>query len=657
MKKLIFLILMTATLGMPGRCRAGEVESILGEADRWIISDTARIMAYIDSCNELTDERLSGSPYWAAAYRDLSFLLGIDYVSMPQIDNTGRIYFMMRLTGQIEHLFYVDKPLTWPIQVTPNSWANEGYTIYYYDVHPSGAYVLVGAMKYGNEKHDIFMFKRDGSFRPLLVNPEIEYSNVVFKSKNQFFLVAADDSTRTVCRYTISSGELEPLYREDEWIDIYDYQDGRLLCERWFSFSESQVFLIDETSLKADNLTDKGYFEYSKFTGDGRVITVTSALSGKGEFNKLALIEIEKPRKISPLFDPGLEIDGLKYIKEAGLCLVMLNNEGYSELKAVGLNGRLTAIPWNSTGVMTDLHANDSTEFVFAFSSPNTAPTAYLSRLGSESFAQVATVATFGFDFSGVRVQVIHYPSKDGTLVPALLYLPPGVRQDGSNAAIVEYHGGPPGQSRPEFQRNIAFAISRGFIMMFPNVRGSTGYGTDWEMADNLEGRYQALEDCVGALDYLVEAGYCSPDRIGIWGASYGGYTVNYLAVTAPEKFACVVSEVGEADMDYDNTHGDVTFMQGWEREYGPLGSQLTHDLSPIFKAQNVKRPMLITAGFNDPRVFPGDPRRWAYLLTRLGKDVLYFEEIKTGHWGTSKQQVIDAYAKAYVYFMEHLMK
>ena len=657
MKKLILLILTATTVGLPQLCSAGEVESILAEADRWIISDTARIMSYIDSCNEVTEKRLKSSPYWDDAYRDLSFLLGIDYVSMPQIDNTGRIYFVMRLTGEIEHLFYVDKPLTWPIQLTPNSWTNEGYTIYYYNVHPSGDYVLVGAMKYGSEKHDIFMFNRDGSFKPLLVDPEIEYGNVIFKNKDQFFLVAADDTSRTLCRYTISSGKLEPLYNEGEWVDIYDYHDGQLLCERWFSFSESQVFLIDENSIQTRNLTDKGYFEYSKFTGDGRVITVTSTLSKKDEFNKLALIDIAKPKKFTALYDPGMEIDGLKYIKPAKQCLVMLNNEGFSELKAVGLDGALTTIPWTSTGVMTDLGANDSTQFVFAFSSPNTAPTLYLSRLGSKSFTQVATVATFGFDFSGVQVQVIHYPSKDGTMVPALLYLPPGIKQDGSNPAIVDYHGGPPGQSRPYFQRNIAFAITRGFIMMLPNVRGSTGYGTAWEMADNLQGRYRALEDCVGALDFLVEAGYSSPDKIGIWGASYGGYTVNYLAVTVPDKFACVVSEVGEADMDYDNTHGDVTFLQGWEREYGPIGSKLTHDLSPIFKAENVKRPMLITAGFNDPRVFPGDPRRWSYLLSRLGKDVLYYEEVKTGHWGTSKQQVIDAYAMAYVYFMEHLMK
>lgn len=634
---------------------ADNVENILSQADQWIITDTSRILSYIDSCNGVTDSALRSSPYWDSTYRALSFLMGIDYVSAPQIDNTGRIYFLMRLTGPIEHLFYVDSSGGWPHQITPNSWADEGYSIYYYEAHPSGDFVLVGAMKHGSEKHDIFMFNRDGTFRPLLVNPRIEYSNVVFKNRDQFLLMVSDDTSRVLSRYTISSGVLEPLYKEKEWIDIYDYRNGLILCQRWFSFSESQVILFDEQDMAPKNLTGKGYFESSALTRDGRVITMTKALSGSDEFNKIALLDTRKPGKFKPLYDPKMEMDGLRFVKQLGTCLVMLNRAGYSQVIAVDLNGDKIRLPSLETGIAEDIRANDYGEFVFSFSSPSLPPAIFRAELGISSLARVASTSTFGFDFSGIDVRTIRFPAKDGMLIPALLYLPRGLTRDGTAPAIVEFHGGPPGQSRPYFQRNVAFGLSQGFVMMFPNVRGSTGYGPAWEAADNLAGRYQALDDCIAALDYLVVAGYSSPPRIGIWGASYGGYVVNYLSTTAPEKFACAVSEVGESDMDYDNTHGDVTFLQGWEREYGLIGSKLTHDLSPIFKAENVERPMLITAGFNDPRVFPGDPRRWGYLLAGLGKDVLYYEETATGHWGTTRLQDIDSYTRAYVFFLEHL--
>jgi dienelactone hydrolase len=636
---------------------ADSVTDILKDVDQWIISDTARIMSYIDSCNEVTAGDLKSSPLWDDAYRDLSFLLGIDYISDPQIDSTGRIYFLMRLTGQIEHLFYMDKPMGWFYQLTPNNWSDEGYSIYYFEVHPSGDYVLVGAMKYGSEKHDIFMFNRNGSSKPLLVDPTIEYSNVIFKNKDEFLLMVATDTSRVLSIYNISSGELKPLYSEDEWVDIYDYENGLILCERWFSFSESQIFTLDEKTLKVNNITGKGYFDFSRFTGDGRILTVTNVLSNKDEFNKLALFDLKKPDKIKAIFTPEGDIDRLEYIKPIFTGIMVLNTDGYSELAALDIYGNRLDMPQTGVGVISSLKTNDYGGFVYSYGSPNAAPAIYKSKIGAAGIEKVAAVSTFGFDFSDIKVELIHYRSKDGTMIPAFLYLPPNARKDGSSPAIVEYHGGPPGQSRPHFQRNIAFAMSRGFIMMFPNVRGSTGYGSAWEMADNLEGRYDALADCIAALDYLVESGYSNPEKIGIWGGSYGGYVVNYLSVTVPEKFACAVSEVGEADMDYSNTHGDITFLQGWEREYGPVNSRLTHDLSPVFKAENIGKPMLITAGFNDPRVFAGDPRRWGCLLNRLGKDILYYEEVSTGHWGTTKTQVIDSYAMAYVYFMEHLMK
>jgi dipeptidyl aminopeptidase/acylaminoacyl peptidase len=308
-------------------------------------------------------------------------------------------------------------------------------------------------------------------------------------------------------------------------------------------------------------------------------------------------------------------------------------------------------------GVTDRLDTNDRGEMVYDFSAPSTPPSAFYHKLGEPDFRQLGQVSTFGFDFSEVNVQVIRYPSTDGTPIPALLYLPEGVERDGSNPCIVEYHGGPPGQSRPYFQRNIAFGLARGVIYLFPNVRGSTGYGPAWEKADNLEGRFQALGDAEAALDYLVAEGWTKPSRTAIWGASYGGYTVNYLAAHAPEKFACGVSEVGVADVDWCNSHSDQVFLEGWEREMGPLGSELTRKLSPIFFADAIQRPMLLTGGFNDPRVPASGPRRFAHVLERLGKDVLYYEEIEAGHGANTKTKAAQSYARAYSFMFDRILR
>ncbi len=652
--RLFLAILCLWTLA--SRADSQQIEAILKEADTWIISDTARIHAYIDSCNKATDSRLKSSRFWNDTYRDLSFLMGIDNLGQPQIDNTGRIYFTMRITGQIEHLFYVDEPLGWPRQLTPNNWAEEGLNIYYFEVHPSGDFVLVGVMKHGSEKHNIWLFNRDGGFRPLLTDPNIGYSNVVFKSRDEFYLMVSTDTSRQLCIYSIPKGTLRLVHREREWIDISDHEPGRLLCTRWFSFSESQLFMIDERTGKTKNLTGRGYFASAAFAGDGKIICISDALSKSDEMNKLVLIDPAGKSKPALLYDPRLEIDNFVAVPRARACISLLNRDGYSEIAAIDLAGKPLIAPSNEPGVISEISANDFGEFVYSYNAPNRPNSIFLGRLDLKSKEKVAEVTDFGFDFSGVDVQVVKYRSKDGSLIPALLYLPKDIRKNADNPALVIYHGGPPDQSRPGFQRNVAFALAKGFILMFPNVRGSTGYGAAYERADNLEGRFKALEDAVAALDFLTDEKYSNPSKIGIWGGSYGGYTVNFIAVTAPEKFACAVSEVGVADVDYGNTHGDVTFQQGWELEFGPIGSKLTRDLSPIFKAGAIKRPIFLTAGYNDPRVFAGDPRRFGYLLSKLGKDVIYYESLTSGHWGTSKQQVIEEFTRAYVFFQDHLL-
>jgi protease II len=650
-------LLLGECLCVSGASAEPRVLEILQEADAWIIQDTSRILSYIDSCNQVTDDFLKKSKYWQSTYDDLNFLLGIDLATDAQVDNTGRCYFLMRITGQVQSLFYVDSPMEFPHQLTPNNWADMGINIGYYQPHPSGKYVLVAIHQYGNENFDIYKFDRDGRFQPLLTDPAIQFRSLVFKNEDEFFCVSNDRKTQTLIKYTISTGKIDTLYTEPGWFSATDYQDGKLSLVRWLSFSESQLFVLDEQTNKPKDITNVGLYWGGVFTKDGKLLTYCDALSTEEEFAKFALIDLKKPKKLNLLFDPKLEIDDYSWMPEIGIVVCAANKDGYSEFTAFDLHGNKVKVAQPEIGVVIDLSSNDYGDVVFSYSSPRVPPTFYHFRLGWDRIDQMVPVATFGFDFSKMEVKVVRYPSKDGTMIPALLYAPKDAKKDGSNPAVVNYHGGPPSQSRPYFQRNIAVALSRGLVMLFPNVRGSSGYGPAWEQADNLEGRFSALEDDIAAIDYLINEKWSNPDKIAIWGASYGGYTVNYLAANYPDKFACVVSEVGVADVDYSTTHGDITTTGTWEKEMGPVGSELTQKLSPIFNAHNVSRPILVTAGFHDPRVFPGDPRRFGYVLKELGKDVLYFEQTKSGHGGAQKTLLIEDFTRSYVFMLDHLLK
>ncbi len=638
---------------------SAKVESLLKEIDSWVLTDTTKIMAYIDSTNKVTTDMLEGSKYWQPTVDALTFLLGIDFITSPQVDNTGRIYFQMRITGENGALFYVDKPMGWPNQVTPNNWSEEGFTISSFAVHPAGDFTIVSVYKHGDEMHDMWYFARDGKFKPLLVDRKTAFFGPLYDEDNpdRFFVIAYDRRTIHLAQYTLSTGILDTLYTEPGVFFPGDYYKGKMTITREYSASENQLCSYDLATDKITVLSDTAIFNGATYTEDGKILTLTSIMSKPDEYLKFCILDPAKPNEFKVLYDPGMEVATYGLDRKTGQVFVNLNKEGYSELVSFDLKGKPIPMPKTDIGIISGPSTNDSGDVVFGFSSPTVAPTAYEFKLGENKLKQIGKVSTFGYDFSNIKVDLIKYKSYDGTMIPAFIYIPNNAKKDGNNPAIIDYHGGPAGQSQPYFQRNMAFALSKGFIYMLPNVRGSSGYGPAYEQADNLEGRFNALNDDEAAIDYLINEGWTKPDRIAIWGASYGGYTVDWLATQCPDKIACVVSEVGVSDPDHTILNSNPVFIPSWEKEYGPVGGDLNRKVAPIYYAENVTKPILLTGGFHDPRVPPSDPRRFAYVLSRLGKPVWYYEEIEAGHGGSTKAQTIHDLATRYVFTFMHIAK
>ncbi len=253
---------------------AAKVEKILEEVDPWVLTDTARIMTFIDSCNAVTAEKIQSSEFWKPTVDALSFLLGIDYVGNTKIDNTGRIYFQMRITGESDALFYMDKPLGWPVQLTPNDWTEKGFIISGFSVHPSGDYILVSVYKHGDEMDDIWYFARDGQFYPLLVDRLVSYGGKIFDEDNPdiFYLYTYDKKVIHICKYTISESSLDTLYTEPGVFFPTDYYKGQMTTIRRFSRSESQLLLYNIADNKMTELSDTSIFSDAGFTNDGQIL-------------------------------------------------------------------------------------------------------------------------------------------------------------------------------------------------------------------------------------------------------------------------------------------------------------------------------------------------------------------------------------------------
>jgi dipeptidyl aminopeptidase/acylaminoacyl peptidase len=204
------------------------------------------------------------------------------------------------------------------------------------------------------------------------------------------------------------------------------------------------------------------------------------------------------------------------------------------------------------------------------------------------------------------KTTIVHYRSFDGTPISAIVTMPFNLKRDGSNPVIVLPHGGPvgPGAQDNFFRTATAFA-SRGYIFIRPNYRGSTGYGMPFQMADIKDLGGGDLKDIIAAIDFLKATGYADAGKVGITGGSFGGYLTLMALGKYPDRFKAAVDMFGIVDWYTMYASKDDMNHEFWHSVLGdPVKDKAAYDAaSPITYAKNIKAPLLVLQGENDPRV------------------------------------------------------
>jgi dipeptidyl aminopeptidase/acylaminoacyl peptidase len=230
-----------------------------------------------------------------------------------------------------------------------------------------------------------------------------------------------------------------------------------------------------------------------------------------------------------------------------------------------------------------------------------------------------------------VEPEHVSYPSFDGRQIPALYY-PAGAAEH--TPCVVFVHGGPEGQFRPTFQPLVQHLVSAGLSVLAPNVRGSSGYGKHYLHLDDVRLRMDSVADLAHAAYWLRDTRRVDPGRIGVYGGSYGGFMVLSALTTYPDLWAAGVDLVGIANF--------VTFLENtgpWRRhlreaEYGSLehDRDFLREISPIHKVEQIRAPLLVIHGANDPRVPIGEAEQMVERLRSLGRTVEFLRLDDEGH-------------------------
>ena len=236
------------------------------------------------------------------------------------------------------------------------------------------------------------------------------------------------------------------------------------------------------------------------------------------------------------------------------------------------------------------------------------------------------------------HMKAIRYPSSDGLEIPAYLTLPKGIEHK-NLPLIVMPHGGPWARSGWGFNSYAQFLANRGYAVLDPNFRASTGYGKSFVNAGNKEWGRKMQDDITWGVKYLVEQGIVDPGKVGIMGGSYGGYaTLAGLAFT-PDVFACGVSIVGPSNLitllnsipPYWESIRKVFYLRMGDPST-PEGEADLKAMSPLFSADKIKSPLLVVQGANDPRVKQHESDQIVVALRDRGFDVEYIVAPDEGH-------------------------
>ena len=358
---------------------------------------------------------------------------------------------------------------------------------------------------------------------------------------------------------------------------------------------------------------------------------------------------------VTPGWDAGAAVDWT-----GQHLLVVWNEDGITaaELRDPRSLELLARVPLPGRGVASGFRfSRDGRWLTFGYSSPlvpgdvwRYEPTSGALERLTVSPGEVAP-ATF------VDAELVRFPSFDGLEIPAFVFRPRRRTAPGPAPVVVVIHGGPESQYRPSFAPLTQYLVAQGFAVIAPNVRGSTGYGREYQHLDDVGLRGDSVRDLAALHDWLATQDDLDQDRAALYGGSYGGYMVLAGLAFQPERWAAGVDIVGMSDL--------VTFLENtseWrrafrEREYGSLEQdrELLRELSPITHVDRMQAPLFIIHGANDPRVPLGEAEQIHAELTARGVRCelrVYHDE---GHGLSKLANRIDAYPRVAAFLHEVL--
>ncbi len=465
-----------------------------------------------------------------------------------------------------------------------------------------------------------------------------------------------------IYEYNIDGKSTTLLYQGtgDNSASAYSYDNRYLLIENTYSSYKSDLLLYDGESNRTRNLT--------QFEGEAVHSGPEWSPGGYGfflrtnrdrEFTGLAFWPLDGAA-LRWIETPNWDVEHFALSVDSSFLVWSVNEGGTSKFHLRKLE---TGIDLGSfrfpDGVIHGFKfSNDGALLAVTYSSDSKPSDIWIYDPRGDRLKQLTYSATGGIPPQTFRTaQLIEYPTFDERKIPAYFFTPAEVK--GKMPVIVLAHGGPESQSRPTLNGLVQYFLSRGYAMLVPNIRGSSGYGREYLALDNARKRMDSIQDIEYAAIWLAARSDVDSTRMVIYGGSYGGFVVLSSITTYPERWAAGVSVVGISNFVtfLTNTGGYRRALR--EAEYGSLAadSAFLVEVSPTTHIDNIRSPLMLIQGANDPRVPQSESDQMAEALRTKGGVVEYLLFGDEGHGLAKLKNRLTAYAAMDQFLTDHVLK
>ncbi|SHH71516.1 prolyl oligopeptidase family serine peptidase [Massilia sp. CF038] len=419
--------------------------------------------------------------------------------------------------------------------------------------------------------------------------------------------------------------------------------DKQLVYTEYVSANESYVWLMDLDSGKSRRITAKEGEEnvaYSgaQFSHDGKGLY---AVTDRGaEFQRLTYIDLKSMKHTTLTGEIEWDIEDFDLSADGKLLAMVVNQDGMSVLRLMRTRDHkmlpVPKLPLGTIGGMEWHH--DSRHLALSLASSTSPSEVYSVDIKTNAVTRWTTHEKMAVNAAAfVEPTLERWKSFDGRSISGFVYRAPAAKFPGKRPVLINIHGGPEGQFQPGFQgRSNYYTDVMGVTVIYPNVRGSSGYGKSFLKLDNGRLREHSVRDIGALLDWIATQPDLDPARVAVSGGSYGGYMSLAVSTMYPERIAAAIDVVGVSNF--------VTFLEKTESyrrdlrrvEYGderdPAMRAFLESIAPANNAARIKKPLFVIQGKNDPRVPYQEADQIVATVRKGGTPVWYMTANDEGH-------------------------